>query len=98
METVSGRVLGIERKKKDQNKLLIASHKFGTMIVNATLSDKDVEDIRMNDEVQISGRLRLRKWTSPDGHINRDVLVIKPVLERTIRSKTIAKYFNETKR
>ena len=97
METVSGRVLGIERKKKDQNKLLIASHKFGTMLVNATLSDKDVEGIQRNDEVQLSGKLRLRKWTSPDGYINRDVLVIKPVLERIIRLKTIAEYTAERK-
>ncbi len=90
-EKVSGRVLAIARKKKDHNELLIGSHKFGTMIVKAVLRDEDVDGITSNDEVQLSGKMRLRKRIAPDGTIVRDVLVMNPILERIITIKPIPK-------
>ena len=97
METVSGRVLAIESAKKNMKKLFIGSHKFGTMVVKATLPDSVVDGMHRNDEVQLSGKLRLRKWTAPDGAIVRDVLVMEPTLERVIRLKKIAEYSAERK-
>ena len=92
MEKISGRVIAIEREKKDRNRLYINSRKFGTMIVKATLPDADVEGLRMNDEVQLSGKLKIRKQCYDDGAIVRDILVMKPVLQHLIRTKKIAEW------
>ena len=89
MEKVSGRVLAVEPAKKNKKKLFIGSHKFGTMVVKATLPDSVVEGIQRNDEVQLSGKLKLRKWITTDGTIVRDVLVMEPELERVIRLKQL---------
>ncbi len=90
-EKVSGRVLSIERKKKDRNRVFIGSHKFGTMIVKAVLPDEEVKDILTNDEIQLSGQLRLRKRIADDGTTVRDVLVMKPVVEHIVRLNKVYK-------
>lgn len=96
IETVSGRVLWIDRKKKDRNKLFIGSQKFGTMIVKATLSDKDADGIKLNDEIQLSGKMRLRKWIASDDEVVRDVLVMTPVVQHIFRTTSFIKRNQET--
>ena len=90
-ERVSDRVLAIERKKKDRNRVFIGSRKFGTMIVKVVLPDESVEGILMNDEVQLSGQLRLRKRITGDGTTVRDVLVMNPVVEHIVRLNKVYK-------
>ncbi len=84
-EKVSGRVLAINRKEKDQNELFIGSHKFGTMIVKVTLKDNDVDDVKRNDEIELSGKPRIRKRIVAGGSIIRDVLIMNPRVERRSR-------------
>ncbi len=92
-EKVSGRVLAIYRKK-DHSDLFIGSHKFGTMIVKARLRDELADNIAMNDEVQLSGKLRLRKRIAPDGAVVRDVLVLNPELEHIFKSRQVISHFS----
>lgn len=90
-ERISGRVLAVEREKKDRNRVYIGSRKFGTMILKAVLPDEEVKDVLMNDEIQLSGQLRLRKRIANDGTTVRDVLVMKPVVEHIVRLNKVYK-------
>lgn len=92
VEKVSGRVITIERWRKNHSRLFIDSRKFGTMIVKAILPDADIEGLIINDEVQLSGKIRIRKRNISDGEIVRDVLVMEPVLEHIIRTKKAAEW------
>ena len=95
IEKVSGRVIAIERKRKNYNVLFIDSRIYGKMLVKAVLPDADVADLRMNDEVLLSGKLRIRKRCFDDGTVVRNVLVMKPTVQHIIRTKKVAEWSNE---
>jgi hypothetical protein len=91
MVKVSGKVLANYRKGKDQNWLFIASSLYGRMIVRATLQDEEAKHITRDDYVQLSGKPRRRCRILEDGTVAKDVLIMKPVIERVIHTERIIK-------
>ena len=89
MTRVTGKVIANFKKGKDRNWIFIASNQFGREPVRAVLDDDDAKDITWNDYIQLSGKTRRRCRKLDDGTVVKNVLLMRPLVERVIHLKTL---------